>query len=43
MKRYAAAGEQLVVEFYVRNLKESCEFSDASDSKRSETQETSWN
>jgi catechol 2,3-dioxygenase-like lactoylglutathione lyase family enzyme len=26
MKRYADAGEQLVVEFYVRNLKESCAF-----------------
>ncbi len=25
MKRYADAGEQLVIELYVRNLKESCE------------------
>ena len=26
MKRYADVGEQLVIEFYVRNVKESCEF-----------------
>jgi catechol 2,3-dioxygenase-like lactoylglutathione lyase family enzyme len=26
MKGYVEAGEQLVVEFYVRNLRESCEF-----------------